>query len=253
MSYEKKILVVDDSDTFAMYTCILLKRFGFVPVPAVDGLEALRYLKTDRPALVMLDINMPGLNGVELLKHIKEDEKLSDLPVIMVTVDSKQDMVERCKEIGCADFLTKPLNVDRLHSSLSEHIFSPLGWQRRHIRTPFNRKVRIEYNGASHELYSDALSEGGMYIRKIKPFPVGSEVRVNLTLDEGISLDLGGTVIYTKNLYGDSFRVPPGMAIEFKDVKDGDSAALSGFVSRLVAQDLVDSQEEPVISLDDGV
>ena len=246
---KKKILIADDSETFVMYMCILLNRMGFSVIPADNGLEAMRLLKLTTPDMVILDVNMPVLDGVGALQHIRETEDLSHIPVMMVSVDASRETVGRCRDLGCTCYLTKPLKVDELHDALQEHMFSKQGWRRKRIRINVTTRVTVAHGGDTHELYTEALSTGGIYVRKREPLPVGSEVGVTLPLD-GRTLSLTGRVIYVKGIFGEMFKVPPGMGIEFKDVSEDDLTHLSDYISRSLAGDILESQEECVIRAD---
>jgi len=248
----KKILVVDDSDTFVMYICIILKRMGFQAIPADNGLEALRMLKLMTPDMVMLDVNMPTMDGISALKLIRENAALAGVPVVMVSVDSHPETTRKCNELGCSGYLTKPVDINDLHFILQEHIYLPLGWNRKHKRAVFNSRVSVYHGGERHELYSESLSEGGMYLRKKEPLPVGADVEIELPLVDGGISRIKGKVIYVKGLYGGEFTVPPGMGIQFKGLSGSDSGRLADFVSRLIASDIMESQEEAVITIDDS-
>ena len=81
---------------------------------AMNGVEALRYLNragtdaSERPALILMDINMPLMNGMEALAKLKSDPVLRAIPVVMFTTSSSADHRNRCLQLGAADFLTKP-------------------------------------------------------------------------------------------------------------------------------------------------
>jgi Tfp pilus assembly protein PilZ len=96
-------------------------------------------------------------------------------------------------------------------------------------------------------LYAGTLSEGGIYVTKKDTFPIGSEVKVTLYLEEGKELCMDASVIYAKGVYGDLFKTPPGMALEFKNLTDEESEILKSIVKKLLTNDIIDSQEETVI------
>jgi uncharacterized protein (TIGR02266 family) len=244
---KKSILIADDSETFVMYLSLLLKRLGFDVIPAENGEDALKLIRVTEPNLVMLDINMPVMDGITALRLIKGDKRTTEIPVIMVTTDSKKETVEECKRLGCSGYVTKPIQISKIHEVLQECLYVPMGFKRKHVRTAFKKKVAVNYKGKTYELYAENLSEGGIYITMRDPFPVGSEVTVSLNLDEGKILSLNATVIYIKGVYGDLFKSPPGMALEFKKLPDEDSTTLRNFVQKLLAGDILDSQEESVI------
>jgi two-component system cell cycle response regulator DivK len=245
----KKVIIADDSQTFLMYMGILLKRLGFTVLPAENGLEVLKLLKFYEPDVVILGVYMGGTDGTAILRYIKKDRLTSKIPVIMVSTDSSSELIEKCKSLGCVGYLTKPVKLDQLHDTLETSVFSQIRRKRKHLRVPVNRKVNIVYNGIQHELYSENISEKGIYIRKKDPFPIGSQIEVVFPLDDGESVRLRGEVIHVKGLFGDVLTVPPGMGIEFKKISKSQSKMLRNFIKRLIGEDIVDSQEEDVIDL----
>jgi len=245
----KKILIADDNQTFLMYMGILLKRMGFTIIPAEDGLEALKLLKIVEPDVVMLDIRLGTMDGTAILKYIKENKQTFNVPVIMVSSDSNKEIIEKCRKLGCASYLTKPVKIDKLHETLEGCIFSPKGSKRKNLRASVNKKVTVAHNGIKYKLYTESLSEKGMYIRKKDPLPIGSEVEVTLPLKDGDSIQVKGDVVYIKELFGDVFKVPPGMGIKFKEITDDQVKILKNYTERLIAEDILDSQEEDVIKI----
>ncbi len=249
MPFDKKvILLIDDSETFVMYMAILLKRMGYNIIPAKNGVEALKLLNILPPDLVMLDIQMPMVDGIKVLAEIKKNEKTSAIPVIMLTSDARSETIEKCVALGCSSYLTKPVILEDLHYVIQDVFFRSIGWRRKHIRVQHVSKVTLIKSEERFELFTETLSEGGMYVRKKNPFPVGTEVKALLEMD-GEVLDLDGIVIYSKGIYGDFFKIPPGMAIEFTGMSKRKSATLTGYISGLLAEDLVNTQEESVLSI----
>ena len=239
----KRIIIADDNKTFLMYIALLLKRFECKVMPAESGLEVLRLLKLSRADLVILDVHMKVMDGFTALRHIKEDKQTAHIPVIMVSHDSSSEMIDKCRELGCFDYLTKPLKIDRLHESLQRCFFAQTGTSRKYLRIPFSKKVILSHRGAEYGLYTETLSEGGMYVIKEEPLPVGSEVAVECDLGERGVIRVKGNVIYTKKLFGDFLTLPPGMAIKFKELTDGDAGAIKLCIEDIMAGEIFDSQE----------
>jgi CheY-like chemotaxis protein/Tfp pilus assembly protein PilZ len=243
----KKIIVADDNRTFLMYAGLLLKRFDFKVLPAENGMEALKLLRLTEPDVVLLDIYMSGMDGYTVLRKIKNDKQTAHIPVIMVSTDSSIETVNKCMELGCFDYLAKPLKIDKLHNMLQKCFYAHKGTNRLHLRALFNKKVMVTYDDKKYELYAETISEGGIYIRKEKPFPEGVEVSIKCDLEDRGPIQLKGNVIYTEKLFGNFMTHPPGMAIYFKELTEEDAKALKLYIEDLVAKDILDGQEEKII------
>ena len=105
-----RLLVVDDDENLRWVTQTQLEDAGYSVVTAADGNEALAAIRSQRPALVITDLKMPGMSGMELLEHIKAFAP--ELPVLIVTAfGTIQSAVEAVKN-GAYDYLTKPIDYD---------------------------------------------------------------------------------------------------------------------------------------------
>jgi PAS domain S-box-containing protein len=105
------ILCVDDEDANLKLLEKLLVPRGYIVVRAVSGKDALVKIKSQAIDLVLLDIIMPGMNGFEVCRQIKEDQKLRNIPVIMITASiAKQDRILGI-EAGAEEFLSKPFDL----------------------------------------------------------------------------------------------------------------------------------------------
>ncbi len=114
------VLVVDDYNTMVRIIRNLLKQLKFNNVDdASDGDTALRKLREGKFGLVISDWNMAPMNGLQLLHEIRSDEKLKDLPFIMVTAESKTENVIAAKKAGVSNYIVKPFNAVTLKSKLS--------------------------------------------------------------------------------------------------------------------------------------
>ncbi len=102
------VLIVEDSPTQAEELRYILERKGFQVSAAADGTDALDQLKTGMPAVVISDVVMPGMDGYELCRRIRADERLKDIPVILVTALSDPKDVIRGLECGANNFIVKP-------------------------------------------------------------------------------------------------------------------------------------------------
>jgi len=108
------VLVVDDSITVRRVTQRLLKREGYRVALAADGLQALEQLQLEKPAVVLADIEMPRMDGFDLVRNIRADDKLKDLPVIMITSRIAEKHREYARALGVDHYLGKPYPEDEL-------------------------------------------------------------------------------------------------------------------------------------------
>lgn len=110
---KKSILVVDDAAIILRRITEALGEYYDV-VTANSGTRALKYLETNKPDLILLDIQMPAKDGFETLREIRTMEGLGDIPVIMLTgVESKRYVVEGVK-LGIRDYILKPFTTKDL-------------------------------------------------------------------------------------------------------------------------------------------
>jgi chemosensory pili system protein ChpA (sensor histidine kinase/response regulator) len=108
------VLVVDDSITVRRVTQRLLQREGYRVTLAADGLQALERLQQERPAVVLSDIEMPRMDGFDLVRNLRNDPRLADLPVIMITSRIAEKHREHARELGVDHYLGKPYSEDEL-------------------------------------------------------------------------------------------------------------------------------------------
>jgi diguanylate cyclase (GGDEF)-like protein/PAS domain S-box-containing protein len=117
------ILVVDDDE---MNRDVLLRRLrnkGYAVASACRGPEALEQVRSSRPDLVLLDIEMPGMDGMEVLSLLRQQHGHAELPIIMVTACSETDVIVQAFGMGANDYLTKPVDfpvaLARIQTQLS--------------------------------------------------------------------------------------------------------------------------------------
>jgi len=122
-----KILVVDDFSTMRRIIKNLLRDLGFTNTSeADDGNTALPMLQSGNFDFLVTDWNMPGMTGIELLKHVREDERLKDLPVLMVTAEAKRDQIVAAAQAGVNGYVIKPFTAAVLKEKIDK-IFERAG------------------------------------------------------------------------------------------------------------------------------
>ena len=117
-SDELTALVVDDSITMRRVTQRLLEKRGVKVLTARDGLDAIEVLREHEADIILLDIEMPRMDGYQFATHVRNDNKLKDTPIIMVTSRSGEKHRARAIEIGVNDYLSKPYREPELVAAI---------------------------------------------------------------------------------------------------------------------------------------
>lgn len=119
-----KILIVDDFSTMRRITKNLLRELGFNNThEADDGLTALPMLQSGGFDFLITDWNMPGMEGLELLKIVRKDASLKTTPVLMVTAESKRELIMEAAKSGVNGYIVKPFTAATLQEKI-EKIFA---------------------------------------------------------------------------------------------------------------------------------
>ncbi len=119
---KKKILVLDDETTI----CLLLENFlskDYDVFCTTDGLEALAWLESNIPDLIISDIQMPKLDGYEFLTKLRQRGFTKHTPCIMLSGKSESKERIKCYRLGAQDYLTKPFNPEELDELVKKNLF----------------------------------------------------------------------------------------------------------------------------------
>ena len=117
---EKVIMIVDDSITIRKVTSRMLERNGINVVSAKDGVDATNQLQEGIPDLMLLDIEMPRMDGFELATYMRNDDRLKDIPIIMITSRTGEKHKEKAFAIGVSKYLGKPYQEEELMKNINE-------------------------------------------------------------------------------------------------------------------------------------
>ena len=121
MNKDMKILIVDDFSTMRRIIKNLLRDLGFTnTVEADDGTTALPILNAGGIDFLVTDWNMPGMQGIDLLKHVRADEKLANLPVLMVTAEQKREQIIEAAQAGVNGYIVKPFTAATLKEKIDK-------------------------------------------------------------------------------------------------------------------------------------
>ena len=115
----KKILVIDDDPTLIKMVQPFLESHGFSVAAAMNGEEGIEKLKSDRPDLIILDVQMPKMNGYTFIFEMKKIGGARSIPIIVLT--AKEGMAEIFKVEGVREYITKPFKPEVLLNHINKH------------------------------------------------------------------------------------------------------------------------------------
>ena len=118
----QSILVIEDQALNRKVARIVLQSGGYEVIEATDADEALACLEKVVPALILMDIALPGQSGEELTRQIKADPNLSGVPIIALTAAAMSGDRERLLKAGCDDYISKPIDTHLLLERVAFHI-----------------------------------------------------------------------------------------------------------------------------------
>lgn len=121
-SKNSKVLVVEDNLLNQQLIKVLLKNIGIEPYFADDGHSGIEKILEIKPDLVLMDIQMPGINGIETTKRIRQLPEFIKTPVIALSADAFTEQQQRALEAGMNDYLTKPIELDKLVAVLNKFL-----------------------------------------------------------------------------------------------------------------------------------
>jgi CheY-like chemotaxis protein len=226
-----KILLVDDTRLFLELEKSFLKCSSARILTARNGREALEIIKTERPDLVYMDLHMPEMDGAECCAALKADPVLRSIPVIMVTSAGKEADILLCKEAGCDEFLTKPINR-RLFLEKGRHFLDNLDRRETRVscRAPTRFKaLKLHLSGVSVD-----ISKGGLYLATEYALEASTTVEISLTLPESdITLTGVKGVVAWQNSGDERLKpsLPQGFGVEFLNLDDDKVDIINAFIA----------------------
>ena len=114
------VLVADDSDDTRQMLQVLLAARGYQVIEASDGEQAVERVQDENPGLVLLDLGLPRLNGLRVIHRVRDELKLIDVPLIVITGYDNQ--FDTALAAGCDEYLVKPIDFDKLDAILDYYV-----------------------------------------------------------------------------------------------------------------------------------
>lgn len=119
----KKILIIDDEPDICKMVTEFLMDAGYAASYALNGPDGLQAIEKEAPALVLLDVGLPGMSGVEVMQEIQK--KNPRLAVIILTGLKDNETVKKLIQYGACEYLTKPINLETLLDQFVKDIIGP--------------------------------------------------------------------------------------------------------------------------------
>jgi len=221
------VLVIDDEADARDLLRRQLRQAGYRVLTAADGDTGLRLAREACPALVTLDVLMPGLDGWSVLERLKADAETREIPVVMCTVVDEQ---RRGFALGVTDYLTKPVDRDALARILHRY----------RCDEPPCAALVVDDDTSVRELLARALRQGGWTVATAEHGAAGLE-RLRERLPDVVLLDLmmpgmDGFEFLERVQAQPRWRDVPVVVITAKTLTDDDHRRLNGYMERIIAK-----------------
>ena len=117
----ERVLIVEDNGKNMKLVRDVLQATGYSTLEATTGEEAVELALSQAPALVLMDVQLPGIDGVEALERMRQNERTASIPVLALTAQAMSGDRERFLEAGFDGYLAKPVDVRELIEAVREH------------------------------------------------------------------------------------------------------------------------------------
>lgn len=115
---KNKILIVDDDVDSSIIQQSVVQKLGYYTQIAINGIDAIKFIKQDKPDLILLDIFMPEMDGYETIKYISDNY---DIPIIVVTAGGNQ-CIKKIKDLGILFYVQKPIIPNKIQKEIDKCI-----------------------------------------------------------------------------------------------------------------------------------
>ena len=115
-------MIVDDNPTNLKLVTFLVKSHGYEVDTASDAAAAVTAIEANRPTVILMDLQLPGIDGLELTRRLKSDPNTRSIPVIAVTAYAMKGDHEKALSAGCDDYVTKPIDTRTLPDVIAKQV-----------------------------------------------------------------------------------------------------------------------------------
>jgi CheY-like chemotaxis protein len=203
------IMLVDDTQMFLEIQKEYLQETQVNVLTARDGLEALEVIRTKRPDLVFMDVQMPKMDGMTCCRTVKSEMDYAMIPIVLITSAKTEEDIERCYSNRCDSFISKPYDRDLFLGVARK--FLP-GINRRNKRKPCRLDAHIHIENDLIPCTLKDLSIGGAFIATDYRGAPGNVVKIIFNLPDGEKIECQGRIAWVND--SDSGR-PTGFGVKF--------------------------------------
>lgn len=122
----KKILIVEDNVLNLKLTKKLITMAGLHALTAYNAEDGIRVARAEKPDLILMDIQLPGINGLDATRILKNDKTMSSIPIVALSAHAMQEEMNKAREAGCNGYITKPLDTRTFLKTLHGFLFSEI-------------------------------------------------------------------------------------------------------------------------------
>jgi CheY-like chemotaxis protein len=218
------VLAIDDDPAVGDLVSRCLSKEGIAVEFVTDGEEGLKIAREKRPALITLDVMMPGLDGWAVLTALKADPATADIPVVMLTIVDNKEMGYA---LGVSEYLTKPVEKDRLLSIV-----------RRHRSQNSSEILLVEDDHMTRDMMRKMLEKDSWTVSEAPNGKVALELVANqvpsLILLDLMMPEMDGFTFVSEVRKNEAWRDIPIVVVTAKDLTAEDRQKLNGSVERII-------------------
>jgi two-component system cell cycle response regulator DivK len=116
----KKVLIVEDDPKNLKLAMMTLKSRGYELICAVDGEEAISTALSEKPDIILMDMQLPKISGIDATKQIREHPDFSQIPILALTAYAMKGDEDKYIDAGCTSYMSKPINTRELPMKVAE-------------------------------------------------------------------------------------------------------------------------------------
>ncbi len=225
------LLVVDSDANSLFYISMLLQRFEYKISTATTAAEAMKTIGVAVPSMIIAAQTLSDMRGLEFFTRLRQAPRTAAVPFLIVLADRSPETERQCRQAG-ASSINGPIQAEELYRTVQAAIEQT---PRKNIR--ISGIIPVTVNGkpldcAEGECAS-VISEHGMYVRTLKPYPVGSRLSVQIVL-KGRSVTVQADVLYSHR-FGEGPFKEPGMGLKFVQIARQDQ----DFIRQLIREEIM--------------